>query len=242
MNFRSSSAFLLFLITGSIGLSFPQRSAAQNATDRYTENFTLQNRVPGSALNKMTVESGNVRWESTPNVRLEGRGDQGYVSISDDKTFAGRLRIPEDTPLVTVKAKVAATSSTASSNWVAVGIGNPKLGCPPWGNGVFVLISSDGKFGLSGDSNPEDMESKSVVSLRAGKIPEYENGSVIVVRLEYNSVQKTVSAWINDAQIVDALSIDGKGFTVEPAYAGFSGFHQKPGAMTVEKFEVSMRP
>jgi len=242
MNFRSCPALLILLVMGSIGLFFTTRLVAETKTDNYIENFSLHNRVAGSVLHKMAAESGNVRWESTPNVRLEGQGDQGYVSVSDDNPFSGRLRIPEDTQLITVKAKVAATPSTAAPNWIAVGIGNPKLGCPPWGNGVFILVSSDGKFGLSGDSDPADMESKYVVSLRAGKIPEYESGSAIVVKIEYSSAQKTVSAWVNEAQIVDAMSIDGKGFTVEPAYAGFSGFHQKAGAVTVEKFEVSMRP
>lgn len=203
------------------------------------DQFGLKERVVGLPLNKTATESGDANWQATPNVIMAGEGDAGYVAIADVMPFMARVSIPPTAKLITVEAKLRAVPSKVSGNWMAIGIGNPKLGSPPWGNGVFVTIDTAGNYGCLGDPDPNDFVSKSVVGIKRGKMPEFNPDGLNRVKLEFDKADNSVSVWINGSPVMEKVSIGGKNFTVEPAFAGFSGFGQEPKSKTVTDFTVT---
>lgn len=220
-------------------LCFQGAVYAQNASTNYADNFGLKERRSGSVLNKTMTETGQGIWESTPNVLLAGKDEGGFVTVANKDPFAGRLKIPDDARVITVVGKIGAQNE---NSWTAIGIGNPKLGTPPWGTGVFLLFNFDGSYRLLGDSDRNDVESKHIIQLAWGKVAGYTKGELVEVKMEYDVTSKTVSLWINDAQCIDNRDISDKGFVVEPVYAGFSGYNQKIGSSIVEKFELTAKP
>lgn len=202
------------------------------------DQFGLKERVAGMPLNKMTTESGEATWQATTNVILAGEGDGGWIEVSDIMPFMGRVAIPASAKVITVEAKVRPVTEKGV-NWIAVGIGNPRLGVPPWGKGICLRIDSAGNYGCAGDSNPEDFASKNVVPVKSGKAPEYNPDGMNRLKLTYNVKENSVSIWINGTEVAENLTLEGKDFKVDPAFAGFSGFFQKGKTRTVSDFTVT---
>ncbi|PAW79167.1 MAG: hypothetical protein B9S32_04215 [Verrucomicrobia bacterium Tous-C9LFEB] len=205
---------------------------------QFEERFTLIGRSAGRALDKTEMDNGKATWEATQNVLVDSQKNEGALIAVDKKPFAGRILIPAGTKKITVKATLRPEQAVGEKSWVAIGIGNPKLGIPVWGQGIFLYATTDGRFGLAGDPDPEDMMAKELVMIKSGPIPEYEKGETVKVRLEYDVDIKTVSAWINEAQICDNLNVSTKKFVVDPAFAGFSGYNQKVEISPIEKIQI----
>lgn len=211
------------------------------------DQFGLKDRVAGLPLNKTSTESGDAMWQATPNVVMGAEGETSFVTLFDIMPFAARVPVPTTAKVISVEAKVRAlpdkwATDKGNSNWIAVGIGNPQLGTPSWGNGVFLYIDPAGNYTCSGDSDPADFKSKSVIPLKRGKAPEFNPEDLNRIKLEYNRDDNTVSVWINGQAVFEKLGIEGKGFTVEPLFAGFSGFFQTPKTRTVSDFTVTYTP
>lgn len=208
------------------------------------DQFGLKERGAGLTLNGNPTESGDATWETTRTVELAGEGDAGYVVVADNKPFMGRVAVPPNAKVISVEAKVRAVSDQGN-NWIAVGIGNPKLGTPGWGKGVFLFVDAAGSyFSCCGASDPAYSPDSFVrVGGGPGKVPPgFNPDGMNLFKLQYNVSDNSVSAWINGVQVMENTSLEGKGFTVEPAFAGFSGFWQKQGAKTVSDFTVTCAP
>lgn len=205
------------------------------------DQFGLKERVSGLPLNRTSTESGDASWQATPNVLLGGEGDAGYVVTKDNMPYMARVAIPSTAKVITVEAKVR-PQPEKNPNWIALGIGNPKLGTPPWGKGVFLMIDTAGNWGVLGNPDPEDFASKSTVGIKRGKSPEYNPDGLNRLKLQYNRAENSVSAWINGNAVLENASLEGKAFPVEPAFAGFSGYGQAAKVKTVSDFTVTYEP
>ena len=193
--------------------------------------------LPAStSLAKARVAPGaDTTWQATPNLLFAGPSAGGGIVVRDNATFMGRVDLP-NARIVTVEAELLLA---AGQGWIALGIGNPQLGSPPWGQGVFLLFQADGAYVLAGDDNPEDWTSKQMVRVKNGHSETLGANSPQKVKLEYDATTQTVSAWLNGATIVDRISLANKGFTVDPAYAGFSGLRQTAGGVIIKSFAIN---
>lgn len=212
------------------------------------DQFGLKERTAGQPLNKTAAESGDTAWQATPNLLLDSDAEGGFVTVNDPQPYVGRVAIPATAKVISVEAKVQpvlskwAIEKGLPGNWIALGIGNPQLGTPAWGKGVFVYIDPKGNFNCSGDPDPADFRSKSIVAVKAGKAPEFNPDQPNRLKFEYNREGNTISLWINGVQALDKISLEGRGFTVEPAYAGFSGIFQETKSRAVSDFTVTCTP
>lgn len=211
------------------------------------DQFGLKERVSGLALNKTPTESGDTNWQASANVLLGGEGDNGYVTVFDNMPFAARVPVSANAKVVAVEAKLQpitdkAMAEKGKSNWIAIGIGNPQLGTPPWGKGVFITIDAAGNYNCMGDTDPADFSSKATVKIKSGKAPEFTPDGQNRLKLEYSRDDNMLSAWVNGIPVIEKMSLEGKGLNIEPVFAGFSGFFQQPKSKTVTDFTVTHTP
>lgn len=225
-----------------LGLALSALPVIGHAETKIADTFSLKDRGAGLPINGTATEKGAAVWEATKNVILNGSKDSGYLSLADGLPFAARVPLFGGAKEISVEASVHVAAAGGSANWLAVGIGNPKLGVPAWGNGVFLFVTSGGAFGCSFNPNPEDWESKENVSIKTGHIPEYDPDGLIQVKLVYKPKENTVSAWINDEPVVEDAAVPTDGAQLDPAYAGISGFAQQPNIKTAASFSVQVLP
>jgi len=237
LKFRRASrvAIVLIGLMQAIGTSY--------AGTEISDQFGLKDRAVGLPLHKLSVEKGDVLWAATRNVVLGGEGISGFfVTVNDNMPFAARVALPTDAKVITVEAEVRAVPSNPEKpNFVAVGIGNPQLGTPTWGKGVYVFLQPTGHFVFSYDSDPADFTSKSAVPLKGGEAFEYTPDKMTKVKLEYNDTKHTVSAWVNGVPVLQDFELKAD-YVVEPMFAGVSGYAQAANAPTAGKFTVTVAP
>jgi len=59
------------------------------------------------------------------------------------------------------------------------------------------------------------------------------------LRLEYDKLNKNVSFVVNGMKVLNQYDVSNNEFVLQPVYAGFSGYDQKPGVTTVDNFSVT---
>jgi hypothetical protein len=219
--------------------SFVGLCLASQAETVIVDQFGTRDRVVGGPLNRNATESGSAIWEATSNVQLDG---QGAAEIVNSYPFMGRVNLREAAEVITVEARLRPFPPESKNNWLAIGIGNPALGTPPWGKGVFLTINSQETWGCLVAADPHDAESKSAKNVERGAVWDVRPDGWYLLKLQYDTKNNTVSAWINDKAIMEEVSLDGKGVTIEPRFAGFSGYGQQAGVQTVSDFKVTCRP
>lgn len=186
------------------------------------------------SLNVAPTGSGPVKWQATSNLEIRASDKSGGITVIDAGPFMGRLPVASTGQLITAEA----TLKPSAEGWMALGIGAPSLGSPAWGSGIYVIVTSTGQYTLAGNPDPADWTSKKTVRLKNGTIPDFESSRVAKLKLEYNVATNEVSLSSGKTQLVERLSLQGKGFAVDPSFAGFSGYGQIPGERVVEAFAV----
>ncbi|MDR1281788.1 MAG: hypothetical protein LBK99_13335 [Opitutaceae bacterium] len=212
------------------------------AADRLSETETrfspdFRSQRAGTPLAKAATSANLAAWEATPNLRFAGREAGGGITVTDTSPFMGRLPIPAGSQIITAEIHARITPTTG---WMALGIGAPQLGSPTWGKGVYVMLNPDGTCALAGNDDPSDWASRKTKTLKRGRIPDFDITRPVTLKIEYNRAANTTGVWLNEAKFADDLSLAGKGFTVDPAFAGFSGFRQATGHTIVEKFSLKL--
>jgi hypothetical protein len=211
---------------------------AQSVT--YQDDFDLKGRKAGTALNLQKVGASQAAWEATPNVVFaEGTG----LRVTDEAAFVGRVALPAGVKEVTVEAKInpvpSAKEGKENQNWMSVGIGNAAVENPNFG-GLFFLVRPGGAFSLMFNPEADDPRSAHAVALKSGTIQTWNPDSINRVKLVYHRESGSVTAFANgDEEIVNAVSLKEKNYTLDTGYAGFSGFWQSPEARTVGGFSVT---
>lgn len=176
----------------------------------------------GEPLN--TLRAGAERWEATRNLVHAGAKAGGGIQVKDGRSFMARLPAPTDGESIVVEADLRVTPS--APGWVALGIGAPELGSPPWGEGVYVILDGAGRYTLAGNDDPADWQSKRMITLARGTIPDFSPDRFVKLKLEYIREPASVNVWANGVKLVDRFALTGRGFTVTPAFIGFSGIGQ----------------
>lgn len=223
-----------------LGVTLP--SGKVLAETRIMDSFSLKDRGAGFLLHKMEVEKGDVAWEASKNVILNGSKEAGYLSLADSGPFAARVPVFGDAKVISVEASLRVSQPDGGApNWVAVGVGNPALGSPAWGAGVFLSFTGE-KFLLACDPNPDDWISAEVVRIKSGGVPEFDPEGLTKLRLEYKVKTHTVSAWINGEQVCEDEPVPLEAAQVVPAFAGISGFGVQPNVKTAAGFSVKIAP
>jgi hypothetical protein len=175
-------------------------------------------------------------WQATANLKHVSASKGNGITVINGGSFMGRLAVPDAAQVITAEAVLRPTAG----GWVAVGIGSPSLGTPPWGHGVYVIVNAGGTYTLAGNDDPADWESKKMVQLKNGVLPDFLPFQPVKLKIEYNRTAKTVTVWAGWSKLVDALNLAEKGFVVEPAFAGFSGYGQAAGNVIVDDFSLSV--
>lgn len=213
-----------------------------HAETKIEDSFSLKERGAGLPINGTQTEKGDVVWEATNNVIVNGSKDSGYLSVADGRSFAARVPLSDKAKEISVEASVHVAQAGESGNWIAVGIGNPNLGVPAWGRGIFLYATSTGSFKCVFNPNPDDWESKENVLIDAGAVPDYDVDGLIKLKLMYNPKENTVSAWINGEQVVENAIVPADAAHVDPAYAGLSGYAQQQNIKMAADFSVKVSP
>lgn len=188
----------------------------------------------GSPLNDAAFAPGAGPWRATANLAFAGGADGG-IAVTNESPFMGRVAIAPEAEVVVAEADLM----SPVSGWVALGLGAPKLGTPTWGRGLYVIVNDKGGYALFGNDNPADWMSKSAVRLKVGGINGFAPQTPVRVKLQYDKERQEVTLWINQAMVADRLGVADRGFTVEPSFAGFSGFQQPAGTTVVRGFAVT---
>lgn len=201
------------------------------------DTFSLKDREAGLPLNGTATEKGGLVWEATKNVVLNGSKDSGYVALADGGCFSARVALPESATEISVEASLHPDPVAADGvgNWLAVGIGNPQLGAPTWGQGVFLCVSSKGPFACFFNTDPRDWRGKQNMTIKSWVIPRYRS-AVTRAKLVYHVKDHTVSAWINDEPVLEDEPVPSDPALVDPVYTGFSGFGQQSNVNAVSAF------
>ncbi|AHF94113.1 hypothetical protein OPIT5_05815 [Opitutaceae bacterium TAV5] len=195
----------------------------------------LEKGRPGAQLRG--TPAGTATWQATPNLVFASTTQAPGIQVQDTRPFAGRLPIPGDPAVVTAEAELQVTPG--AKGWLALGIGNPRLGTPPWGKGVYVILTPEGRYTLAANDEPADWQSQHMVVLKRGSLPEFSPNRPMKLKIEYDRAGDTVSLWAGGSPVSGSVPLAGRGVTVEPRFAGFSGLGQTPGHAFVTAFSVS---
>jgi hypothetical protein len=211
------------------------------ADTEISDQFGLKDRGAGFPLNRTATETGDTLWEASKTVLLNGAKDAGYIAVGEPAPFSARVPVPGGAKVITVEVSLhVAPASPDKPNWLAIGIGNPPLGSPPWGGGVYLRVDPSGRFGVAYSGDPNDWTSTNVISLKSGTVPEFDPDGLTKLKLEYNSETQTISGWANGESIFQDISV--KDHQIDPAFAGFSGFGQQPNIKTAGAFLLTVSP
>jgi hypothetical protein len=189
----------------------------------------------GEPLKGAAFGKGAGAWQATANLRFGGGGDGG-LTVENAAPFMGRVAVPAGAKVITAEADLCA----AGPGWVALGIGAPHLGTPTWGKGLYVILKGNGSFTLFGNDDPDDWESKSAKGLKSGTVAGFVSQEPVNLRLMLETEGPKATLWVNGAKVVDGMSLAGRAFTVEPGFAGVSGFAQPSGSEVAKSFALTV--
>lgn len=199
-----------------------------------------ESKVP---LASAVTETGNRVWEATPNVRILKEGSNGVIGIADEKSFGFRLALPTDSDVVELEAQVHPTSNSGSETWISVGIGNssinPKTINIAWGHGVFVLLSSTGRYQCL--FNPTTSPA-GAVQIQGGPAPGFKAEGFNRIKIEYRRGENKVSMYVNDQKVLSGFNLEKRGFTPDAAYAGVTGYGQTADQQSVDNVVLTLQP
>lgn len=194
-------------------------------------------------LASAVTETGNRVWEATPNVRILKEGSGGVIGIADEKSFALRVALPSDSDVVEFEAQVHPTSRPGSDTWVSVGIGNSAMDSKSlnigWGHGVFVLLSSGGRYQCL--YNPTGTLG-GVVQIQGGPALGYKAEGMNRLKIEYRRGENKVSMYVNDQKVLGGYHLEKRGFIPDAAYAGVTGYGQLADQASVDNVVLTLQP
>lgn len=204
-----------------------------------SDDFSLQDRSAEQLLDGALTEVGETQWKATKNLVLVGDGSKGSVAVVDDGGFQGRVAISGAPDVIVAEAKLSALPFP-ENGWIALGIGNPPLGSPPWGLGVYVRIAKGGHFDINYSGNADDWASRETISLFAGAISEFDPDGSVSVKLMYDAKALKISVWINGVPVLEKFDVADR--PIDAAVAGFSGYQQPPGTKIADDFILTTKP
>ena len=188
----------------------------------------------GTPLDGRAFEEGGARWEASKNI-LQG---EAGVSISDRSSFAARVSIPQKGERYILSAVVCPVAIDEGATWIAIGIGDTSVNPvkATWNNGLFLLLSTEGKYELHYNPGTGDL-----IRIKGGRASSYWEQGNNTLRMEYNAAGRTVSVRINEAPVLSDVELPPEVDGFEPLFAGFSGYGQKSEANSISHFELSVQ-
>ncbi|MCH9646650.1 MAG: tandem-95 repeat protein [Deltaproteobacteria bacterium] len=218
-------------VTAAAGETETSNTAALTVTQpdpeepRVTDHLSLNgsDRVLGSLLHGTVTDSGERAWEAGPMAIFGGDSTDGEVTHGDagSQTQSVRgsfsfdpLQLP-GTPVLTLGSDLR----VSGAGWAGLGFASSATAgfAGTGGSGqVWILIRQDGEFGVhvegSGNHSP----------LAAGTATDFVVGGDNKVKVQYDTVQQTVSAWVNSQQVLSAAPLPGDfGNRIDITHAGF---------------------
>lgn len=234
-------SFLTLIAAGAVLLAAPSVTFAKTITETFAPSSGL--RKSGQPLHGSLAIDGQTRWIATPNLLYPDTGDKDAgVNVDSVRGFVGKLPLPANTRFVRVTATLRPVSPDKQNNWSAVGIGNPGASTLniTWDAGLLLLVHADGRFALSYNDPKAPGESR--IRIQSEMAPGRQPDRPVVATLQYDQAKGTVSAWINEREVVDNFDLKGRGYTPDLSHAGFSGYQQPPDIAPVSTFILETRP
>ncbi len=222
-------------------VSFLLAGGLQAETLTFEDAFSRKDGGAGSPLDADNVGTSKAAWEATKNVVLaEGPG----IEVTDQGAFVGHIALPDGVKKVTVEADIYPAipdEPTNSKGWIGLGMGGADLGIPNFG-GLLLLVYPNGTFSILFDPVTNDPSSAKAVVLKIGHITSWKPTGMNHLKLVYDKLSDTVSAFANEKEEVLAseLSLKDGGHILETKFAGFSGFGQSSEVISVGGFALEV--
>ncbi|MBP1990518.1 S-layer homology domain-containing protein [Paenibacillus eucommiae] len=182
-------------------------------------------RAVGSRLVGQQTEIGGREWEGSTTLVFGENGGDSFVTTSNNANqLAGVPYIPAGE-----KTIIEADVRPAGSDWTAVGFSKGTDGY--WADGqLWILLQPNGHYAI---------KVKTSHQLAAGEAPLYDSDGFTKLKIQYNTVAKEVSVWVNGVEVLHQYDASGiEGFVPKIEYAGFMMASATANTQAVKNFRV----
>lgn len=219
-----------------LALAFTATSPA--ATPSLEDTFT-NGTADGVALHERRLVPGPGTWEASRNLTVVREGGRGFATVGAPGSFVARVPVPADGKTLVLAGELRAVAGTERGGWVAIGFGEPSLNPVKtlWTGGVFVLLNPRGEFECHYSPSGE---SARLQRIRSGRIANHDASKPTPFVLRLDREHLTLDVEINGTAVIRRYELANLTDSVSSAFAGFSGFEQKPGTDLVSSFSVSV--
>lgn len=204
-------------------------------------------RAAGERLNKTATESRNAIWDATPTVLLGEDGGKGCVVVADNAGFLAKLKIPANNKIIRIEADVHPMPSGDAdrSGFVMIGMGKPPGFNINWLGGFYLSLDVKGRASVQYHPELNDgVDANKGLGLKGVKssvIKSFKPDGMNKMVLEYDASAGTVSAWVNEEEVVNRFALEKTGFTPVLETLGFSGWQLQSNTPLLADFTVTLK-
>lgn len=233
LSFRTSALSSLFAL---LVAAAPAAHAALLAD-------TFANATPGGVdLDLRRLTGGSESWEASNNLFVLREGNRGFASARTVGSFVARVPVPGRAKVITIEGDLRAVSGTDKASWTAIGLGNPSMNPIQmlWHEGVFVLLNTRGEYECH--YSPGGPSAK-LHRIKLGRIAGIDPAKPTPFLLRLNTETLTLHVEVNKRPVIENYELANiDGLSLNPAYAGFSGYGQAPGIDVISRFSLRTEP
>ncbi|PAW78360.1 MAG: hypothetical protein B9S32_07475 [Verrucomicrobia bacterium Tous-C9LFEB] len=204
-------------------------------------------RAAGEKLNKTATESRNAIWESTPTVLLGEDSGKGCVVVADNTGFLAKLKIPANSKVIRIEADAHPMPSGDAdrTGFVMIGMGKPPGFNINWVGGIYLSLDVKGRAAVQYHPELNDgvdaNKGLGVKGMKSAIIKSFKADGMNKMVIEYDSSAGTVSAWVNDEEVVNRFALEKTGFTPVLETLGFSGWALQSNVPLLADFTVTLK-
>lgn len=204
-------------------------------------------RAAGEKLNKTATESRNAIWDATPTVLLGEDSGKGCVVAADNAGFLAKLKIPANNKVIRIEvdAHPMPSGDADRTGFVMIGMGKPVGFNINWLSGIYLSLDVKGRAAVYYHPELNDgvdpNKGLGVKGMKSAMIKSFKADGMNKMVLEYDISAGTVSAWVNEEEVVNRFALEKTGFTPVLETLGFSGWQLQSNTPLLADFTVTLK-